>query len=58
VAYSHEVGQALEQILASSARVARAVETIAQAQSEQLTGITQLDQGVAEISRTTQEAAG
>ena len=41
-----------------AAEVARAVESIAQAQTEQLSGITLLDQGIAEISRTTQEAAG
>ncbi len=58
VTLSHEVRTALEQILASSASVATAVESIAQAQSEQLAGITQLDSGVAEISRSTQEAAG
>jgi len=58
VGYSREVRSALEQIIAGSAEVARAVESIAQAQTEQLSGITQLDQGIAEISRTTQEAAG
>ncbi len=58
VNYSHEVRTALEQIVSISSEVARAVDTIAQAQSEQLSGITQLDAGIAEISRTTQEAAG
>ena len=58
VTLSHEVRASLEQILKSSALVATAVETIAQSQSEQLAGITQLDQGIAEISRSTQEAAG
>ena len=58
VNFSHEVRTALEQIVSISSEVARAVDTIAQAQSEQLSGITQLDAGIAEISRTTQEAAG
>ena len=58
VTLSHEVRDALEQILKSSGLVATAVESIAQAQNEQLAGITQLDQGIAEISRSTQEAAG
>lgn len=58
VTYSHEVRTALEQIVSISSEVARAVEMIAQAQAEQLSGITQLDAGIAEISRTTQEAAG
>ena len=58
VEFSKTVRSSLEQIIAGSAEVARAVESIAQAQTEQLSGITQLDQGIAEISRTTQEAAG
>jgi methyl-accepting chemotaxis protein len=58
VTFSKNVRASLEQIIAGSTEVARAVETIAQAQTEQLSGITQLDQGIAEISRTTQEAAG
>jgi methyl-accepting chemotaxis protein len=58
VALSKEVRTSLEQIIAGSTEVARAVDSIAQAQTEQLSGITQLDQGIAEISRTTQEAAG
>jgi methyl-accepting chemotaxis protein len=58
VTLSREVGVALERIIASSSEVGRAVERISQAQSEQLSGITQLDAGIAEISRTTQEAAG
>ena len=44
--------------IALDVRCFAAVDTIAQAQSEQLSGITQLDAGIAEISRTTQEAAG
>lgn len=55
---SKDVRASLEQIIAGTNDVARAVESIAQAQAEQLSGITQLDQGIAEISRTTQEAAG
>jgi methyl-accepting chemotaxis protein len=58
VEFSKTVRSSLEQIIAGSAEVARAVESIAQAQTEQLSGITLLDQGIAEISRTTQEAAG
>ena len=58
VTFSKHVRESLEQIIAGSTEVARAVESIAQAQTEQLSGITQLDQGIAEISRTTQEAAG
>jgi len=58
VALSKEVRDSLELIIAGSNEIARAVESIAQAQTEQLSGITQLDQGIAEISRTTQEAAG
>ncbi len=58
VTLSKEVRGALELIIAGSNEIARAVESIAQAQTEQLSGITQLDQGIAEISRTTQEAAG
>ena len=58
VDYSHEVRTSLEQIVAVSTEIARAVDTIAAAQGEQLAGITQLDAGIAEISRTTQEAAG
>jgi len=58
VTFSKHVRESLEQIIAGSSEVARAVESIAQAQTEQLSGITQLDQGIAEISRTTQEAAG
>ncbi|MFM2164161.1 MAG: hypothetical protein RL325_598 [Planctomycetota bacterium] len=58
VELSKEVRESLGQIIAGSSEVARAVESIAQAQTEQLSGITQLDQGIAEISRTTQEAAG
>ena len=58
VEFSKTVRSSLEQIIAGSAEVARAVESIAQAQTEQLSGITQLDRGIAEISRTTQEAAG
>jgi methyl-accepting chemotaxis protein len=58
VALSKEVRASLEQIIAGSTEVARTVDSIAQAQTEQLSGITQLDHGIAEISRTTQEAAG
>jgi methyl-accepting chemotaxis protein len=58
VGFSSDVRASLEQIIAGAADVARTVESIAQAQTEQLSGITQLDQGIAEISRTTQEAAG
>ena len=58
VTLSKDVRNSLEQIIAGTSEVARAVESIAQAQTEQLSGITQLDQGIAEISRTTQEAAG
>ncbi|MFM7135222.1 MAG: methyl-accepting chemotaxis protein [Planctomycetota bacterium] len=57
VEFSHSVREALEKILVSSGEVARSVDAIAQAQAEHLSGITQLDQGIAEISRTTQEAA-
>jgi methyl-accepting chemotaxis protein len=58
VEYSKDVRTSLGKILAVSNTIARSVESIAQAQQEQLAGITQLDQGIAEISRTTQEAAG
>ncbi|MFZ9879876.1 MAG: methyl-accepting chemotaxis protein, partial [Phycisphaerales bacterium] len=58
VGYSQTVRTTLDRILDSSSEVATAVQWIANAQDEQLSGITQLDQGIAEISRTTQEAAG
>ncbi|MGA1222931.1 MAG: methyl-accepting chemotaxis protein [Phycisphaerales bacterium] len=58
VEYSRNVRESLGRIVEASGEIARSVDTIAQAQSEQLAGITQLDQGIAEISRTTQEAAG
>ena len=58
VGLSGEVREVLEKIVAGSADIGRAIDSIAQAQTEQLSGITQLDQGIAEISRTTQEAAG
>ena len=58
VEYSKDVRASLGKILRVSTSIARSVESIAQAQHEQLAGITQLDQGIAEISRTTQEAAG
>ncbi|MCE2882242.1 MAG: methyl-accepting chemotaxis protein [Planctomycetaceae bacterium] len=58
VGYSQTVRTTLDRILDSSTEVATAVQWIANAQDEQLSGITQLDQGIAEISRTTQEAAG
>jgi methyl-accepting chemotaxis protein len=58
VALSGDVREALERIVSGSGEIGQAIDSIAQAQTEQLSGITQLDQGIAEISRTTQEAAG
>jgi methyl-accepting chemotaxis protein len=58
VGFSKEVRSALELIITSAGNVGRSIESIARAQSEQLSGITQLDQGITEISRATQESAG
>lgn len=58
VGFSKEVRSALELIITSAGSVGRSIESIARAQSEQLSGITQLDQGITEISRATQESAG
>ena len=58
VAFSRNVRASLEQIIASSTEIARVVGSIAQAQTDQLSGISQLDQGIAAISQTTQDAAG
>ncbi len=58
VGFSKEVRKALEAIISSAGNVGRSIESIASAQSEQLAGITQLDRGITEISRATQESAG